>query len=105
MCVSCQLIIVDPSARQPTDRQPQLGDREIQIVVAWVLHDTKTAAAKSLYVAPSTVKTTIQRVRAKYHTVGRPAPTQVALLIRLLQDNIVDVDGLRQYRTSDEAGY
>lgn len=44
--------------------------------------------------ADSTVSTYIQRVRAKYEAVGRPARTKVRLLIRAVEDGYVRLDDL-----------
>lgn len=101
MCETCRLLlsdseIVGPLGKNRTDaiRRPQLGNREVEVVVAWLVHGTKARAAPVLYVEESTVKTTIERVREKYAAVGRPAPTQVALLIRLVQDGVIDLGRL-----------
>ena len=47
------------------------------------------AVAEQLGVAYSTAKENITRVRVKYVSVGRPAPTKVDLLRRAMEDGIV----------------
>ncbi|KUH86236.1 MULTISPECIES: LuxR C-terminal-related transcriptional regulator [unclassified Mycobacterium] len=74
--------------------RPQLSQREQQVLVAWFQTDNKHAVAEKLYIEPSTVATHLQRVRAKYAAVGRPAPTKAALVARAIQDEILSVDDL-----------
>lgn len=74
--------------------RPQLTHRERQVLIAWFQTENKNAVAQRLYIEPSTVATHLQRVRAKYAAVGRPAPTKAALVARAIQDDILDVDDL-----------
>jgi DNA-binding NarL/FixJ family response regulator len=74
--------------------RPQLSRRERQVLIAWFQTENKNAVAEMLYIEPSTVATHLQRVRAKYAAVGRPAPTKAALVARAIQDDILDVDDL-----------
>lgn len=62
-------------------RRPDLSERETEVLLAWLLAD-------------STVNTYIQRVRGKYDAVGRPARTKARLLVRALEDGLLDVDEL-----------
>lgn len=95
MCTDCRkLMAAYTASRTVPGVRPQLGEREVEVIVAWLIHETKQAAARELYVEVSTVKTTIQRVRQKYEAAGRPAPTQVGLLIRLMEDGIIDLAAL-----------
>lgn len=66
--------------------RPDLSDREIQVLTAWLIADSKREVTERLFLADSTVSTYIQRVRAKYEAVGRPARTKVRLLLRALED-------------------
>ncbi len=50
--------------------------------------------ARQLQIAPTTVRTHLQRVRAKYAAVGRPATTKAALVARAIQDGIVSVNDI-----------
>lgn len=60
----------------------------------WVMTDSKTEAARLLFVSPSTVSTHITRIRQKYDDAGRPARTKASLLIRALQDGHIRFDEL-----------
>jgi DNA-binding NarL/FixJ family response regulator len=72
--------------------RPDLTTREIEVMIAWLHTDSKAAVARKLYLATSTVHTHIQRIRGKYLSVGRPATTKAALVLRALQDGIVDLN-------------
>jgi DNA-binding NarL/FixJ family response regulator len=73
---------------------PQLSQREQQVLIAWFQTENKHAVAKRLFIEPSTVATHLQRVRAKYAAVGRPAPTKAALVARAIQDGILSINDL-----------
>lgn len=73
----------------PTDTRrpkPALSAREIEVMLAWFASDSKTVAARSVYISVGTINTHITRVRQKYAAVGRSAPTKAALFARALQD-------------------
>ena len=74
--------------------RPNLPVREVQVLIAWCQTETKDLVAEKLHIAPSTVRTHLQRVRAKYAAVGRPAPTKAALVARAIQDGIINLDEL-----------
>ena len=67
----------------------KLSDREREVLVAWFQTESKELVGKRLYIAPTTVRTHLQRARAKYALVGRPAPTKSALLARAIEDGIL----------------
>ena len=67
----------------------KLSDRERQVLIAWFQTESKDLVGKRLYIAPTTVRTHLQRARAKYALVGRPAPTKSALLARAIEDGIL----------------
>lgn len=75
-------------------RRPDLSERETEVLLAWLLADTKREVTERLFLADSTVNTYIQRVRGKYDAVGRPARTKARLLVRALEDGLLDVDDL-----------
>jgi DNA-binding CsgD family transcriptional regulator len=62
--------------------------------MAWIHTDSKELAARRLAIAPSTVKTVLERIRAKYAAVGRPAATKAALVARAIQDGLIDIEDL-----------
>jgi DNA-binding NarL/FixJ family response regulator len=79
---------------EDTSRRPNLSQREKEVLVAWIQTESKELVGKRLYIAPSTVRTHLQRARAKYAAVGRPAPTKSALLARAMEDGILSLNDL-----------
>lgn len=78
-----------------TSPQPAaLSARECEVLRTWVMTDSKSAAAQRLFISTSTVNTHITRIRQKYDDVGRPARTKAALVIRALQDGLIDMSEL-----------
>ncbi|MBV7703970.1 LuxR C-terminal-related transcriptional regulator [Nocardia nova] len=73
---------------------PSLSSREIEVLLAWILSDTKSDVGRRLFIAPGTVNTHIGRIREKYSRAGRPAPTKAALLARALQDGYISLDDI-----------
>src|SRR5258705_7815224 len=53
--------------------RPGLTAQERRALIAWLHTDNKETVAKRLHIAPSTVRTHLQRIRQRYATVGRPA--------------------------------
>jgi DNA-binding NarL/FixJ family response regulator len=74
-----------------------LSERERQVLVAWFGTESKDLVGNLLHIAPATVRTHLQRVRAKYAGVGRPAPTKSALLARAIEDGIIGLSDLGSY--------
>ena len=74
--------------------RPNLPAREEEVLIAWFQTESKDLVAEKLHIAPSTVRTHLQRVRAKYAAVGRPATTKAALVARAIQDGIINIDDL-----------
>lgn len=74
--------------------RPNLAPREREVLIAWFRTESKDLVARQLQIAPTTVRTHLQRVRAKYAAVGRPATTKAALVARAIQDGIVNIDDL-----------
>jgi DNA-binding NarL/FixJ family response regulator len=72
----------------------KLSEREKQVLIAWFQTESKDLVGKRLYIAPTTVRTHLQRARAKYAAVGRPAPTKSALLARAIEDGILSLNDL-----------
>jgi len=72
----------------------KLSEREKEILVAWFQTESKELVGKRLFIAPTTVRTHLQRARAKYAAVGRPAPTKSALLARAIEDGILSLSDL-----------
>ncbi|MCV7219552.1 response regulator transcription factor [Mycolicibacterium elephantis] len=74
--------------------RPRLTERERQVLVAWFRTENKDVVARKLNIEATTVRTHLQRVRAKYAAIGRPASTKAALIARAIQDGILSVDDL-----------
>jgi DNA-binding NarL/FixJ family response regulator len=74
--------------------RPGLTAQERRVLIAWLHTDNKEAVAQRLHIAPSTVKTHLQRVRHRYATAGRPARAKVTLFARAVQDGLVSVHEL-----------
>lgn len=74
--------------------RPQLSAREKEVLIAWLRTDSKIAVGQQLYITAATVRTHIQRIREKYDSAGRPAPSKAALTVRAIQDRIISTDDL-----------
>lgn len=84
-------VVVFPD-RQVRPERPALSRREVEVLLAWLAADSKDEAAARLYISASTVSTHISRIRTKYATLQRPAPTKAHLLARALQDGFTTLD-------------
>lgn len=71
--------------------RPALSSREIEVLQAWFQTESKDIVAQRLHIEPTTVRTHLQRIRARYAASGRPAPTKAALLARAIQDGIISI--------------
>jgi two-component system nitrate/nitrite response regulator NarL len=65
---------------------PALSEREESVLRAYASGLTLDAAARQVGVSVSSAKTYLQRVKAKYRRVGRPADTKLELARRLAED-------------------
>lgn len=83
-----------PVAASPFPLRPDLTSREIEVLLCWIRHDSKTEVARTLFLSLGTVNTHLTRIRAKYTSVGRSAPTKAGLVARALQDGLVDISEL-----------
>ncbi|CAM3426697.1 helix-turn-helix transcriptional regulator [Tsukamurella hominis] len=79
------------SAKSDVQNPAALSDREREAIATWIVSSSKEEAARQLSISTSTMATYVARVRAKYQAAGRPAGTKSALLLRLLEDGMVDV--------------
>lgn len=71
-----------------------LSEREKQVLITWFQTESKELVGSRLHIAPTTVRTHLQRARAKYTAVGRPAPTKAALLARAIEDGVLSLRDL-----------
>ncbi|WP_375540116.1 LuxR C-terminal-related transcriptional regulator [Nocardia sp. BSTN01] len=87
-------IVSELSLAAAPEPRPQLSAREVEVLLAWILGETKGEVCRKLFIAPGTVNTHLARIREKYRAAGRPAPTKAALLARALQDGYLDLDDI-----------
>ncbi len=88
-------------SRHTLGRRICLSDREKQVLVAWFKTESKDQVGRLLHIAPATVRTHLQRIRAKYAYVARPASTKSALLARAIEDGIIGLRDLRENAQPD----
>ena len=67
----------------------ELGRREREILHLYASGLPLQLAAEQLGIGYSTAREYLDRIRAKYVEVGRPAPTKVDLLRRAVEDGIL----------------
>jgi DNA-binding NarL/FixJ family response regulator len=79
--------------------RPELTPREQAVLRAWCMSGSKSMVAGRLSVTLKAVDSCIQRVRAKYAAVGRPASTKSALVIRALEDGVITYAELKDQST------
>ena len=72
--------------------EAEFSQREVEVMLAWLLTDSKAEVCTELYIAAGTVNTHLSRIRAKYAGVGRAAPTKAMLVARALQDGLIALD-------------
>lgn len=74
--------------------RPRLSQREREVLLSWFQTESKALVAKSLFITVRTIDTHLARIRTKYAAAGRPAPTKAALVVRAIQDGLVQADEL-----------
>ncbi|OZM71221.1 LuxR family transcriptional regulator [Amycolatopsis antarctica] len=74
--------------------RPSLTPREFDALVSWFHCESKDAVAERIGVSTSTVNTYLDRVRIKYANAGREASTKATLLVRAVQDGLINFDDL-----------
>jgi DNA-binding NarL/FixJ family response regulator len=70
--------------------RPQLSDQEQRALVLYASGLKIQSVARQLGIKPTTAKEYIERVRAKYAAVGRPAPTKIHLHAVAKEDGLLD---------------
>ena len=71
--------------------RPDLTAQERRVLVEWLLTDNKESVSKKLHIAPSTVRTHLQRIRKRYNEIQRSAPSKAALFARAVQDGLIGI--------------
>lgn len=74
--------------------RPRLSEREKAVLIAWFQTESKDLVGRQLHIEATTVRTHLQRVRAKYAAAGRPAPTKAALVARAVQDGLISINDM-----------
>ncbi|UYP18944.1 LuxR C-terminal-related transcriptional regulator [Rhodococcus sp. Z13] len=72
--------------------RPLLSAREKEVLLAWLGAESKGEAARRLFISVGTLNTHLQRIRVKYASAGRDAPTKASLLARALQDGLTTLE-------------
>ncbi|HZI76799.1 MAG TPA: LuxR C-terminal-related transcriptional regulator, partial [Gemmatimonadales bacterium] len=67
-------------------QRPRLSARERQVLIAYASGMTLEVAARHIGIKPGTAKTYLDRVKAKYRAIGRPAYTKLELAQRIRED-------------------
>ena len=67
-----------------------LSAKEREVLSLYASGFTMRQVASQLQIKESTVKEHIDRVRSKYSSVGRPAPDKANLVLRAIEDGLID---------------
>lgn len=81
----------------PTFVCAQLSPREAEVLGLYAAGETAEQVATLLYISRETVLDHIRRIRTKYASVERSAPTKVDLYRRAVEDGIVSVHNATQH--------
>jgi len=76
----------------PTFVSAELSEREAEVLTLYASGETAERVAELLFISKNTVLDHIQRIRAKYAAVSRPAPTKVDLYRRAVEDGLVPAE-------------
>lgn len=68
--------------------RPRLAPQERAVLVAYASGMTLNAAARKVGIQPATARGYLDRVKAKYHEVGRPTYTKLDLADRVREDGL-----------------
>jgi DNA-binding CsgD family transcriptional regulator len=82
--------------------RPALSAQERQALLLWFQGMSKASVARRMSITENTVRQYISRIRMKYATAGRPAPSKDALLARAIEDGVIRPGEVALY-TSDAA--
>lgn len=79
-----------PPIGAPEKRRPTLSPRQRDVLVAYASgNELLPVVARRLGMDEETLKTHLRRLRAKYRSAGRPAPTRRDLYVRAVEDGLV----------------
>jgi len=71
---------------------PVLSERERTALLWWFQSMSKASVAARMGISPHTVDMYIRRARVKYARAGREAPTKADMLLRAIEDGLLDSD-------------
>ena len=69
--------------------RPALSAQERQALLLWFQGMSKASVARRMSITENTVRQYISRIRMKYATAGRPAPSKDGLLARAIEDGVI----------------
>lgn len=78
---------------------PRLSERERTALLWWFQSMSKASVARRMDISTHTVEMYIKRARLKYAQVGRPAPTKADMLVRAIEDRLVQPEEIREYQS------
>lgn len=81
------------------DRRPDapvLSERERTALLWWFQSMSKASVASRMGISPHTVDMYIRRARLKYAQAGRVAPTKADMLLRAIEDGLLDADSIER---------
>jgi DNA-binding CsgD family transcriptional regulator len=79
-----------PTFGVPDPHRPRLSTRQREVLVAYASgNELLPVVARRLGMDEETLKTHLRRLRAKYRSAGRPAPTRRDLYVRAVEDGLV----------------
>lgn len=74
----------------PGGSRPRLSPRQRDVLIAYASgSDLLPVVARRLGMEEETLKTHLRRLRAKYRSAGRPAPTRRDLYVRAIEDGLL----------------
>jgi DNA-binding CsgD family transcriptional regulator len=85
-------VVVEPMPTfvVPDQGRPKLSPRQRDVLVAYASgNDLLPVVARRLGMDQETLKTHLRRLRVKYRSAGRPAPTRRDLYVRAVEDGLV----------------
>ena len=71
-----------------------LSERERTALLWWFQSMSKASVASRMGISPHTVDMYIRRARLKYAQAGRAAPTKADMLLRAIEDGLLDADSI-----------
>lgn len=83
-------LVMSALASTPAQDAPSLSEQERRVMVLYASGMKISAVARKLDISPHTVKDYLRRIRLKFQTIGRYAPTQVHLYQEAVRLGYID---------------